>query len=113
MPQNVTEHKPPVAAITAFLVGLAIVPAWEKLHHSPTVVQIPPPIYTVVEPPRELDLTYTAQPGDSFQSIAKERYGMEQLWMRIRDDNRGRLRNPGQLSAGDVILLPKITISPK
>jgi nucleoid-associated protein YgaU len=112
MAQNVTEHKPPVAAIAAFLVGLVIVPSWEKLH-SPTVIQIPPPIYTVVEQPRELDMTYTAQPGDSFQSVAREKYGMEELWKRVRDDNKGRLRNPGQLSAGDVILLPKITISPK
>src|SRR5260370_34405868 len=100
MAQNVTDHKPPVAAIAAFLAGLAIVPAWEKLHHSPAVIQIPPPIYTVVEQPRELDLTYTAQLGDSFQSVAKEKYGMEELWIRIRDGNKGRLRNPGQLSDG-------------
>jgi nucleoid-associated protein YgaU len=96
-----------------FAVGLAIVPVWQKLHTPPhpVIVDPPKPAPPSVQPPAEK--LYTVRTGDSFWSIAKEKYGMGEMWKMIRDDNKDRLRKPGRLGAGDVIRLRTVTISPK
>src|SRR6266568_1797979 len=105
---------PPVVAVAMFAVGLAIFPAWQKLHPPPGPVVVDPP-KTVTPPPvtPQPETLYTVRTGDSFWSIAKEKYGMGEMWRMIRDDNKDRLRKPGRLRAGDVIRLRTVTISPK
>jgi hypothetical protein len=110
-PAQGTGWKPAVAAAATFLLGLAIVPAWQKVHPPPA----PPSKPVAVAPPPKpapVEVLYTVRSGDNLRRIAKKKYGMEVLWTRIRDDNKDRLPDPGRLAVGSVIRLPVITIAP-
>jgi nucleoid-associated protein YgaU len=51
--------------------------------------------------------TYTAEPGDSLQSIADRFYGDATLWRRIYDANRDAIgESPDQLKAGTQLKIP-------
>jgi nucleoid-associated protein YgaU len=97
--------------MAAFLAGLVAVPGWQQFHPPPERIvyrEAPPP--PAPAPPMK---DHTVRNGESFWSIAKEKYGMGEMWKTIRDDNKDRLRRPGRLRAGDVIRLRTVTISPK
>jgi hypothetical protein len=100
--------KPALVGAVAFLLGLAIFPTWQKLHPPAP----PPKPAAVVPPPKPLEILYTIRKGDTLRRIARKKYGMEELWTRIRDDNKDRLSNSARLTAGDTIRLPVITITP-
>ena len=113
----VKKRRPPLLAIGSFAVGLAIFPAWQAIY-PPLPDHLPGMGYwTVTTGPGKTTETeetlYAVQTGDSFWSIAKQRYGMGEMWKMIRDDNKDRLRKPGRLRAGDVIRLRTVTISAK
>ncbi len=102
------EPKPqPYLAVAAFAAGLAALPVWIQTH--------PPIIKTVIvkEPAAKTetppDVQYTVRNGDSFWSIARQKYGMGEMWKTIRDDNKDRRK----LHAGDVIRLRIVTLAPK
>ena len=106
------ERKPWFLAVVLFLAGLAVFPAWRLLYPAVPemmVVKLPP-----APPPQQpQDGMYTVRKGDSFWSIAKEKYGMGEMMHRIRDDNKDRLRKPGRLGVGEQIRLRAVTISPQ
>jgi nucleoid-associated protein YgaU len=113
-PPVIERRGPPAFAAATFLVGLAIVPAWQQLHPGPHVIVNPPEkVKPVEEQPKPKEAFYTVARGDSFWSIAKQKYGIGEMWKMIRDDNKDRLRRPGRLRKGDVIRLRSVTISPK
>jgi Flp pilus assembly protein TadD len=51
-------------------------------------------------------LTYKVQKGDTLQGIAEKVYKNRNLWRRIYDANRSYLKNPYQLTAGQVLVVP-------
>jgi hypothetical protein len=107
----VRERKPPYLAVVTFAAGLAFLPVWLKLH--PPVIKtviVKEPATQPAAPPEKL---YTVRNGDSFWSIAKQKYGMGEMWKMIRDDNKDRLRRAGRLHAGEVIRLRTMTMAPK
>jgi len=114
---RVKTRRLPLLAIGSFAVGLAIFPAWQAIY-PPLPDRLPGMGYWAVttrpakttQPEEKL---YTVRTGDSFWSIAKEKYGMGEMWKTIRDDNKDRLRKRGRLRVGDVIRLRTVTISPK
>ena len=53
--------------------------------------------------------TYTVQPGDTLEKIAKKVYGKSSAWKHILDSNRNLLSSPSKLRAGMVL---KITALP-
>jgi hypothetical protein len=108
-PAKVASWKPVLAAAATFLLGLAIVPAWQKLHPPPPPQQ---PV-AAVTPLKPMEILYAVRNGDTLRRIAVKKYGIEGLWTRIRDDNKDRLPNPKRLAVGDVIRLPVMTIEPK
>ena len=110
-PQTMQKWKLPVAAMAMLAVGLVIVPTWRRVHPPPDPVVVNPPTPPQAAQPAEK--LYTVQKGESFWSIAKEKYGLGEIWKTIRDDNKDRLRRPGRLSAGEVIRLRTVTLSPK
>ncbi|HVX84539.1 MAG TPA: LysM peptidoglycan-binding domain-containing protein [Phycisphaerae bacterium] len=50
--------------------------------------------------------TYVVKKGDTLRKIAKAAYGDEGVWRRIARVNRGSLKNPNALTAGQVLRLP-------
>jgi nucleoid-associated protein YgaU len=50
--------------------------------------------------------TYVVKKGDTLRKIAKAAYGDESVWRRIARVNRGNLKNPNSLTAGQVLRLP-------
>ncbi len=111
------KHSMPWLAIGSFAIGLAIFPAWQAIYpplpdHLPGMGYWAVTTRTVKTAEPEPTL-YTVRTGDSFWSIAKEKYGMGEMWRMIRDDNRDRLPKRGRLRAGDAIRLRTVTISPK
>jgi LysM domain len=113
-PPRDRKHPFPTIAlgIALFLAGLAVFPAWRLLYPPVpeiVLVKLPPPA-----PPLQPQHTmYTVRKGDSFWSIAREKYGMGEMMHRIRDDNKDRLRKPGRLGVGEQIRLRAVTISPQ
>jgi Flp pilus assembly protein TadD len=55
-------------------------------------------------------LTYKIEKGDTLLTIAEKVYGNRSQWRRIFDANRAYLKNPYQLSVGQVIVLPPAAI---
>lgn len=97
----------PYLAAAAFAAGLAGIPIW-IVTHPPVIktVIVKEPAMPAGAPP---DTPYTIKRGDSFWSIAKQKYGMGEMWKMIRDDNKDRRK----LHPGDVIRLRTVTLAPK
>lgn len=51
-------------------------------------------------------LTYKVQKGDTLMSIAERIYKDKNVWRKLYDANKAYLKNPYQLSAGQVLVLP-------
>ncbi len=51
-------------------------------------------------------LTYKVQKGDTLMSIAQRIYKDKNVWRKLYDANRAYLKNPYQLNAGQVLVLP-------
>ncbi len=51
-------------------------------------------------------LTYKVEKGDTLQTIAEKVYKNKSAWRRIYEANRAYMKNPYQLSAGQVLVLP-------
>jgi hypothetical protein len=109
LPAREAGWKPALGAAVIFLVGLAIVPAWQMLHPPPAA---PKQVVVVAAPPKPVEILYTVRNGDSLRRIARKKYGMEVVWTRIRDDNKDRLPEAGRLPVGVAIRLPVVTIVP-
>ncbi len=50
--------------------------------------------------------SYTVQPGDTLSGIAEEQLGDATRWPEIFALNRGTIRDPDQISPGQVLTLP-------
>jgi nucleoid-associated protein YgaU len=50
--------------------------------------------------------SYTVQPGDSLSKIAQKFYGDAGQYMRIFEANRGTLKDPDQIRAGEKLNIP-------
>jgi tetratricopeptide (TPR) repeat protein len=51
-------------------------------------------------------LTYKVQKGDTLMTIAERVYKRRDLWRKLYDANRSYLKNPYQLTVGQVLVLP-------
>jgi tetratricopeptide (TPR) repeat protein len=51
-------------------------------------------------------LTYKVQKGDTLMSIAERVYKNKELWRKLYDANKAYMKNPYQLSVGQVLVLP-------
>jgi tetratricopeptide (TPR) repeat protein len=56
-------------------------------------------------------LTYKVEKGDTLMSIAERVYKDRNLWKKLYDANKSYLKNPYQLSTGQVLVLPPGTVS--
>jgi LysM repeat protein len=50
--------------------------------------------------------TYVVQAGDTLESISKKFYQTPSRWKDVLDANQNQLSNPGELKAGQTIILP-------
>jgi LysM repeat protein len=50
--------------------------------------------------------TYVVQAGDTLESISKKFYQTPARWKDVLDANQNQLSNPGELKAGQTIILP-------
>ncbi len=60
----------------------------------------PPP------PPAPETRTYTVQPGDTLSKIAKQFYGNANLYMKIFEANKDKLKDPNKIQVGQVLNIP-------
>jgi nucleoid-associated protein YgaU len=51
-------------------------------------------------------LTYKVQKGDTLMTIAEKIYRNQDLWRKLYEANKAYLKNPYQLSVGQVLVLP-------
>ena len=56
-------------------------------------------------------LTYKVQKGDTLMTIAEHIYKDRNLWKKLYDANKAYMKNPYQLSVGQVLVLPPGTVS--
>ena len=56
-------------------------------------------------------LTYKVQKGDTLMSIAEQIYKNKNLWRKLYDANKAYMKNPYQLSVGQVLVLPPGAVS--
>ena len=57
-------------------------------------------------------LTYKVQKGDTLQTIAERVYKDKNLWKKLYDANRAYMKNPYQLTVGQVLVLPPGAVAP-
>jgi len=57
-------------------------------------------------------LTYKVQKGDTLMTIAEKIYNDRSLWKKLYEANKAYLKNPYQLNAGQVLVLPPGAVAP-
>jgi nucleoid-associated protein YgaU len=57
-------------------------------------------------------LTYKVERGDTLMTIAEKIYKNRNAWRKLYDANRAYLKNPYQLNAGQVLVLPPSGVTP-
>lgn len=50
--------------------------------------------------------TYTVEPGDTLWAIAERFYGSGNLWTRIHEANRDKIKDPDLIQPGWVLTIP-------
>jgi tetratricopeptide (TPR) repeat protein len=57
-------------------------------------------------------LTYKVEKGDTLMAIAEKIYKDKNLWKKLYEANKAYLKNPYQLNAGQVLVLPPGVVAP-
>lgn len=73
---------------------------------EPAPEQKPEPAPEVMPEPEKTDALYTVKPGDSLWKIAKAQLGSGIKWGAIYKANKGIIKNPNKIYAGQVLVIP-------
>jgi nucleoid-associated protein YgaU len=91
------------APLTAFLIGLSIIPISTHFKQQPPM----PAQSSPVQPPTEIAaFHYTVKSTDCLELIAYRFYGDRKMWEKIYEANKDKMGNPNKLSTGQIIAVP-------